>query len=110
MDNARDEFEAFLAAQRADYARALPAKVAALEALWAAMGESAAGLKEFERAAHSIYGAAGTFGFHDVGAHAGTLETVAQEALEAGGGLTPEQAGRIAEALGALRLSLPAPP
>jgi hypothetical protein len=82
-----DELKAFMEVQRADYARALPGKVAALEALWA-----------------------GTFGFREAGEQAGTLETVAQEALEAGSGLTPDQAERIVQALGALRLSLPEPP
>jgi HPt (histidine-containing phosphotransfer) domain-containing protein len=111
MGISRDELKAFMDAQRVEYGAALPGKVAVLEALWVEVQAGADGkLKEFERAAHSIYGASGTYGFREISGHASTLETVAQEALEAGGSLSPEQGARIAEALRAMRLSLPAPP
>ena len=112
MGISRDELKAFMDAQRVDYGNALPAKVETLEALWTEVQAGTEGkLKEFERAAHSMYGASGTYGFREVSGHANTLETLAQEALESGGGsLTSEQSARIAEALRALRLSLPAPP
>lgn len=111
MGISRDELKAFMEAQRVEYGAALPAKVDALEALWADVQAGTEGkLKEFERAAHSIYGASGTYGFREVSGHASTLETVAQEALEAGGNLSADQSARITETLRALRLSLPTPP
>ena len=111
MGISRDELKAFMEAQRVEYGQALPGKVEALEGLWAQVraGDESK-LKEFERAAHSIYGASGTYGFREVSGHAAALENVAQEALEAGGTLSPEQMEKITQVLAALRLSLPTPP
>ncbi len=70
-----DDFMAFLEASRRAYLEALPARVAALEALWIrACDDSGDGLAELERAAHSIAGSAGTFGAARVGEAGGKLE------------------------------------
>jgi HPt (histidine-containing phosphotransfer) domain-containing protein len=75
MSNEGD-FEAFLAQQRADYGRALPARVAGLREAWqrAAASRSDDDYRTLEREAHSIAGSGGTFGFPMVGTAARDLE------------------------------------
>jgi len=70
------DFEAFLARQRADYGRALPARVAGLREAWqrAAASRSDDDYRTLEREAHSIAGSGGTFGFSRVGTAARELE------------------------------------
>jgi HPt (histidine-containing phosphotransfer) domain-containing protein len=70
------DFEEFLARQRADYGRALPARVAGLREAWqrATASRSDDDYRTLERAAHSIAGAGGTFGFPAVGTAARELE------------------------------------
>ena len=69
-------FEDFLARQRADYGRALPARVAGAREAWqrAAASRSDDDYRTLEREAHSLAGSAGTFGFPAVGVAARDLE------------------------------------
>jgi HPt (histidine-containing phosphotransfer) domain-containing protein len=80
-----DGFEEFLARQRADYGRALPARVAALREAWlrAAASRSDEDYRTLEREAHSIAGSGGTFGFPAVGTAARELEGAAERRDEA---------------------------
>jgi HPt (histidine-containing phosphotransfer) domain-containing protein len=74
------EFEAFLARQRADYGRALPARVSGLREAWqrAAASRSDDDYRTLERQAHSIAGSGGTFGFPTVGTAARELESAVE--------------------------------
>jgi len=74
--NSQDGFEEFLARQRADYGRALPARVGSLRGAWqrAAASRSDDDYRTLEREAHSIAGSGGTFGFPAVGTAARELE------------------------------------
>lgn len=108
------DFEKFLDLQRADYQRALPGKMAQIHALWRALdagGEAPSPLADLERLAHTLAGAAGTFGFGEVGQAAKALELLLRPAVEGDGAgpaaLTPQQRSDIARAIGELQASLP---
>ncbi|HET7403938.1 MAG TPA: Hpt domain-containing protein [Usitatibacter sp.] len=79
------ELEEFLARQRADYGRALPARVAGLREAWqrAAASCSDDDYGALQRAAHSIAGSGGTFGFAAVGTAARELEAAVERRDEA---------------------------
>ena len=79
MSSAGD-FEEFLARQRADYGRALPARVAGLREAWerAAASRSDDDYGTLQRQAHSIAGSGGTFGFPAVGTAARELEAAVE--------------------------------
>jgi chemotaxis protein histidine kinase CheA len=109
MSTPQEQFQAFLALQRADYRRALPEKLARLQALWLAMGAGVAppALAELERQAHTLAGTAGTLGFREVGTAAKSLEALLVRAGECGMALTPAQHAEISLAVAALQASLP---
>lgn len=109
MSTPQEQFQAFLALQRADYQRALPGKVAKLQALWQAQDPGAAppALGELERQAHTLAGTAGTLGFRELGLAARSLEALLVQAGAAGAALSPGQQSEIAQALAALQASLP---
>ncbi len=109
MTTSQDQFRAFLAVQRADYQRALPEKLAKLQALWQALdpGVAPPALSELERQAHTLAGTAGTLGFREVGLAARALEELLVQAGEGGAALTPAQHAEISLALDALQASLP---
>jgi HPt (histidine-containing phosphotransfer) domain-containing protein len=109
MSSSQEQFKAFLALQRADYRRALPEKLAQLEALWQALDTEAAppALDELTRQAHTLAGTAGTLGFREVGLAAKSLETLLAEAGGSGDALTSVQRSEISLAVAALQASLP---
>ena len=99
-------FEDFLQQQRLVYQRALPEKMAQLDALWraGASGADAASLQAMARLAHSLAGTAGTLGFGPIGLAAGELEGLLAPATEAG--LTPLRHDHIATAMAGLQASV----
>jgi HPt (histidine-containing phosphotransfer) domain-containing protein len=109
MSTPQEQFQAFLALQRADYRRALPEKLAQLKALWQALDPDTAppALDELTRQAHTLAGTAGTLGFRDVGLAAKSLETLLAEAGGSGEALTSAQRSEISLAVAALQASLP---
>jgi chemotaxis protein histidine kinase CheA len=109
MSTPREQFQAFLALQRADYRRALPEKLAQLQALWQALDPDAAppALHELARQAHTLAGTAGTLGFREVGLAAKSLEDLLVRSGEGGAALTPAHYSEISLALAALQASLP---
>ena len=109
MNSSQEQFQAFLALQRAEYKRALPEKLAQLQALWQALDTVAAApaLTGLERLAHTLAGTAGTMGLRDVGLAARLLEDLLTRASEGGAALTPAQRSEISLALAALQASLP---
>ncbi|MDP1567126.1 MAG: Hpt domain-containing protein [Polaromonas sp.] len=115
MSTPQEQFQAFLALQRAEYQQALPEKLAQLQALWRAIDPDAAtpatpatpAMDELERQAHTLAGTAGTMGFREVGLAAKSLEGLLAQAGEGGTVLTPVQRSEISLALAALQASLP---
>jgi len=118
MSTRQEAFQKFLDLQRADYKRALPAKVAEVQARWqASETDPATPLADLERLAHTLAGTAGTLGFHELGHAAKSLETLLADAAAVGQGeegdvsgpaLTPAQRLDISQAIAALHASLPA--
>lgn len=111
MDDARARMQQFIAANRAEYARTLAARVAEAESAWQrALGPEAAAeaLARLERIGHTLHGTAGTYGLHEV-ARAGAALEAAVTPLAAGGGdaWPPEARRQVEDALAALRRSLP---
>jgi chemotaxis protein histidine kinase CheA len=109
MSTPQEQFQAFLALQRADYRRALPEKLAQLQASWLALDADAAphALDELGRQAHTLAGTAGTLGFREVGLAAKSLEDLLVRFGEGGAALTPAQHSEISLAVAALQASLP---
>jgi chemotaxis protein histidine kinase CheA len=108
MSSSQEQFKAFLALQRADYRRALPEKLAQLEALWQALDtEAPPALDELTRQAHTLAGTAGTLGFREVGLAAKSLETLLAGAGGGAAALTESQRSEISLAVAALQASLP---
>jgi HPt (histidine-containing phosphotransfer) domain-containing protein len=109
MSTPQEQFKAFLALQRADYRRALPEKLAQLEALWQALDPDVAppALDELTRLAHTLAGTAGTLGFREVGLAAKSLETLLVGAGGSGAALTSVQRSEISLAVAELQASLP---
>lgn len=110
MSTPQQQFQAFLALQRIDYRRALPEKLAQLQALWDALerGAAPAALSSLERQAHTLAGTAGTLGFRELGLAARALEELLARVGADVATLSPAQRAEIALALAALQASLPA--
>jgi HPt (histidine-containing phosphotransfer) domain-containing protein len=110
MSRSKAELLESIEAQRAEYQRTLPAKVAHCEALWRdarqAPGEPER-LGELERLAHDLHGTAGTYGFHALSRAGHALELAVRALMDAGVPLTGEQERQITQALDTVRLSLP---
>jgi chemotaxis protein histidine kinase CheA len=104
MNAPQEQFRAFLELQRADYQRALPAKLAQLQALWLQIeaDPGLAGLAELERLAHTLSGTAGTFGFSEVGRAARLLEELLTDVARDDAPLTPDRRAGISRAVAAL--------
>ncbi len=102
-------FLAFLDAQRADYRRSLPQRLAQIESLWRQVlnGEAPAeALASLERCAHSLAGSGGTFGFAALGDAARVLELTVNPLLNAAQALTPTTQTEVSRAVEALQRSL----
>ena len=102
-------FLAFLQAQRADYWRSLPQRLAQIESLWCQVlnGEAPAeALASLERCAHRLAGSGGTFGFPALGDAARVLELAVNPLLDAAQALTPATLSEVSRAVEALQLSL----
>lgn len=109
MSSPQQLFQQFLDAQRAEYGRSLPGKVAQIEALWrlaAGAGPEPGSMVQLERLAHTLAGTAGTLGFVATGQAARALELLLQqEALQGGGegtALHPDIERAVAALLGSL--------
>ncbi|MDB5899365.1 MAG: hypothetical protein JWP41_2967 [Ramlibacter sp.] len=89
-----EEIRAELLRQRNNYRRELPRKLAHLEALCTeACGNPATAsgvLGELRRAAHTMHGTGGTFGFRELGIACASLEEAAGKRLE-----RPDDAGGL---------------
>ncbi len=102
-------FLAFLEAQRADYRRSLPQRLAQIESLWRQVlnGEAPAqALASLERCAHSLAGSGATFGFAALGDAARVLELTVSPLLNAAQALTPTALSEVSRAVEALQRSL----
>ncbi len=111
MSTPQEEFQKFLAGQRAEYKRGLPAKVAEIRAQWQAVNidaDAPKAMKDLERMAHTLAGTAGTLGYREIGAAAKALELLVEHAVVAGTDLTLTQRSEIAQALATLQGALPA--
>lgn len=88
---------------RGEYARRLPEKLAHLESLWRDMaGGDDSRRDELLRAAHSIAGAAATFGLPDVGNAALELERLLQPVCLSGTALGERDRSRIDDGIARL--------
>lgn len=106
MDPTKQAFLRMMEAQSASYRRALPGKVAALEALWREAwlgGDAHARLEELLRGAHGLAGSGATFGLAEVGAQARVLERRLQALLAADGAPDPAKSAQVAAAMQMLK-------
>ena len=102
-------FEKFLIAQRSEYGRSLPGKVAQIAAHWRSMASDCAdrGMRaELERLTHTLAGTAGTLGFVATGQAAQALELLVQQAGR-GGEDRAALSADVERAIGLLQDSLP---
>ena len=102
-------FEKFLIAQRSEYFRSLPGKVAQIAAHWRSMASDCAdrGMRaELERLTHTLAGTAGTLGFVATGNAAQALELLVQQAERGEEDLAALSAD-VERAIGLLQDSLP---
>jgi len=107
MKESLDRLARFIEAQRGEYLRALPDKVAQAETLWTQKSPEA--LESLQRLAHTVYGTAGTYKFAEVGEAARVLEEAVKALRE--GPASPERTSQVDAAVRAFRASLPpAPP
>jgi periplasmic divalent cation tolerance protein len=101
------EFLKLLEAHREQFRDALPQRLALLEAMSGQLAAAAAPdpekMEDFERRAHSLAGSAGTFGFHEIGQAARSLEAAVRRLRAAGCGVAGRQVGT---ALAGLRRSM----
>ena len=92
-----EEFLRLLEAQRDEFRDALPQRLAILEAMSSQLAAAAAPdpekIEDFERRAHSLAGSAGTFGFHEIGLAARSLETAVRRLRAAGSIAAARQVG-----------------
>ena len=110
MSRSKLELLQFIEAQRTDCRRTLPEKVARIEALWQDVRQAKEAqdkLGVLERMAHNLHGTSGTYGFRDLSHASHALELAVRALLDAGAPPTGAQQLRIAEAINAVRLSLP---
>lgn len=73
-----DEFRQMLAAANAEFRASLPARITAIDALWAQVaggGAAVAQMEELILLVHKIAGSAGTFGEAEAGALAAEIES-----------------------------------
>ena len=102
-------FEQFLIAQRSEYCRSLPGKVAQIAAHWRSIASDGADrevLVELERLSHTLAGTAGTLGFVATGKAAQALELLVQQAGQGGADWATLNT-EIGRAIGVLQDSLP---
>jgi HPt (histidine-containing phosphotransfer) domain-containing protein len=96
--------EELLANMRDEYSRRLPENLAHIEVLWREMaGGDDSRREELLRAAHSIAGAAATFGLPEVGDVARELERMLQPLCARGGAPNDQDRGRIEDGIAQLR-------
>jgi periplasmic divalent cation tolerance protein len=96
--------EELLANMRDEYSRNLPENLAHIEVLWRKMaGGDDSRREELLRAAHSIAGAAATFGLPKVGDAARELERMLQPVCARGGAPNDQDTGRIEDGIAQLR-------
>ena len=109
MSASQQLFEEFLIAQRHEYRRSLPGKVAQIAAHWHSIASGCADREmraELERLTHTLAGTAGTLGFVATGQAAKALELMVQRGGQGGAdldALNPD----IERAIGLLQDSLP---
>lgn len=90
MSDDREELNHALAEMRGEFAAGLPAKLARIESLWREIGAGYPKNEDLLRIVHSMAGAAGTFGFPEVGDAALELEEVLKSSRDPaaiGGGI-----------------------
>ena len=92
----RVALQGLIADMRGEYARKLPERLAHMELMWREIfaGDASRGM-ELLRAAHSIAGAAATFGFPEVGKAALDLELVLRPIYADGGARAEADTARI---------------
>lgn len=103
MEGRRAALEGMLVQMRGEYAAKLPERLAQIETLWRRLagGDTASG-GELVRAAHSIAGAAATFGLPEVGSAARELELALRDS-QAGDDVFREAcASRVTESVARL--------
>ncbi len=104
---------AMLEAQKAEYRQALPARLDALQLLWAqvlAGQATAATLADLERQSHGLAGSGATFGLAAMGRAARAVELAVQPWAVAGPPLDAEAQHQISQAMAALLASTPDAP
>ena len=109
MSTSQQLFEKFLIAQRSEYLRNLPGKVAQIAAHWRSMACGCADRDwraDLERLTHTLAGTAGTLGFVATGNAAQALELLVQQAGRGGADWAALNAD-IERAIGLLQDSLP---
>jgi HPt (histidine-containing phosphotransfer) domain-containing protein len=109
MNRSRAEIAQFLEAQRADYLRGLPERMAQIDACWARARQEAQpleALQALERLGHGLHGTGGTFGLQALSAAGHELELAANDLLAT----APTDAARakVTQAIERVRRSLPA--
>lgn len=113
VSRSKAELLRLIQAQRDDYQRTLPEKMARIETLWheaRQAGPVSAPFAAAERLAHNLHGTAGTYGFRDLSHASHALELALRSLMDAGAQLDPHEEQRITEAIAAVRLSLPTDP
>lgn len=110
MTDSKAAFLAVLEAQRADFRRSVPERLAQIESLWRMVldGDAPAEpLANLERRAHGLAGSGATFGCRALGDAARALELAVHPLVDRATGPTPTERAAVAQALEALR-ALPA--
>jgi len=100
--NAVATFLAFLKAQAESYGRALPDRLAHVDALWDSIGSREGGEAtwlELERQAHSLAGAGATFNYRELSVAAKRLELAVRHARENGNEYCPVSSVSITYAI-----------
>jgi HPt (histidine-containing phosphotransfer) domain-containing protein len=109
VSRSRAELAQFIEAQRVDYLRGLPERMAQIDACWAEARQAVEPREQLlvlERLGHGLYGTAGTFGFLGLSEAGHELEGAAEALAQAAG---DDQAARrrVADAVEQVRRSLP---
>jgi len=110
MSRSKADLLEYIEAQRAEYRRTLPAKVASFETLWRDARQAHGSpdpLVDLERLAHNLHGTAGTYGFHDLSRAGQALELAVRALMDAGALPTGEQERQVTLALDTVRRNLP---
>lgn len=101
-ENAMATFLAFLKAQAESYGRALPDRLAHVDALWDSIGTRQGGEAtwlELERQAHSLAGAGATFNYRELSTAAKRLELAVRAARDKGNERCPVSSVSISYAI-----------